>query len=375
MKKFLSLRWLVILPGVVAYLLNQYAQYHPNWAEQYSRTAYPIVSNAVGFLPSLVKFSVSEWLAVAVLLFLPVYLGYYLHQVIISKGDRGMAVYRASLGIVAMASVIYFCFTLLGGLNYYRDSFLAYTPYHEETYSEEELVKLCQSLADEMGQTRERLDEDHDFRLRAPDDFYYYAQQSVLSIQLLAKQYPVLERSFYSTPKPVVMSKLMSRAGIMGIFIPFTLESDINADLPVSMIPATMTHELAHQCGFMYEDEANFISYLACRQQDDPMIRYSGLFQAFDYSISALAKVDAQKALAIISSLPEQVRQDMIERDQYWAKYEGTISKVSRNVNDAYLKANNQTDGVSSYHKMVNLLLAEQRYKWVNDYDPSPDIL
>lgn len=105
------------------------------------------------------------------------------------------------------------------------------------------------------------------------------------------------------------------------------------------------------------------------------MIRYSGLFQAFDYSISALAKVDAQKALAIISSLPEQVRQDMIERDQYWAKYEGTISKVSRNVNDAYLKANNQTDGVSSYHKMVNLLLAEQRYKWVNDYDPSPDIL
>ncbi|WP_341408277.1 DUF3810 family protein [Acetobacterium bakii] len=32
-------------------------------------------------------------------------------------------------------------------------------------------------------------------------------------------------------------------------------------------------------------------------------------------------------------------------------------------INDAYLKANNQTDGVNSYGKMVNLLLAEQRYK------------
>ncbi|TYC84905.1 DUF3810 domain-containing protein [Acetobacterium wieringae] len=38
------------------------------------------------------------------------------------------------------------------------------------------------------------------------------------------------------------------------------------------MIPATMTHELAYQCGFMYEDEDNFIAYLACRQQDDPII-------------------------------------------------------------------------------------------------------
>ncbi len=364
MKKFLSLRWLFIIPGVVAYLLNQYAQNHPDWAEQYSRTVYPMVSDAVGFLPSLVKFSVSEWLAVAVLLFWLLYIGYYLRQVVISKGDRGLVVYRASLGVVAMASVIYFCFTLLGGLNYYRDSFLSYTPYHEETYSEEELVKLCQSLADEMGQARERLGEDHDPRLQASADFSYYAQQSVVSMQLLAKQYPILARSFYSTPKPVVMSKLMSRAGIMGIFIPFTLESDINADLPVSMIPVTMTHELAHQCGFMYEDEANFIAYLACRKQDDPMIRYSGLFQAFDYSISALANVDAQKALAITTSLPEQVRQDMIARDQYWAKYEGIVSDVSNNVNDAYLKANNQTDGVSSYHKMVNLLLAEQRYKW-----------
>ncbi|MHC6144952.1 DUF3810 family protein, partial [Bacillus velezensis] len=42
-------------------------------------------------------------------------------------------------------------------------------------------------------------------------------------------------------------------------------------------------------------------------------------------------------------------------------KYEGVISSISRNVNDVYLKANNQTDGLNSYSDMVNLLLAEQR--------------
>ncbi|MGV8907075.1 MAG: DUF3810 family protein [Acetobacterium sp.] len=91
-----------------------------------------------------------------------------------------------------------------------------------------------------------------------------------------------------------------------------------------------MTHELAHQCGFMQEDEAGFISYLACTQQEEPMILYSGLFLAFDHSISVLEKVDPDKALEITSSLSQKVQHDMVQSEQYWGKYEGTISNVSR---------------------------------------------
>ena len=363
MKKYLSKRLLFIIPGVVAYILNKYTQNHLDWAEQYSRTVYPVLSNTVGFLPSLVKFSVSEWLVVLVLLFLLLYIVYYVRKVIISKGTRRMEVYRGVMGIIAMGSMIYFCFTVLSGVNYHRDSFLSYSEYHEETYSVEELAALSQSLADDLGQVRAQLGEDPDLLVQAPDDFDYYAQHSVLSLQMLSEQYPVLARSLYSPPKPVVMSKLMSRAGIEGIFCPFTVESNINVDMPGFMIPAAMTHELAHQCGFMQEDEAGFISYLACTQQDEPRILYSGLFLAFDHSISALEKVDPAKALAIKSGLSQTVQHDMVQSEQYWGRYEGIISNVSTRVNDAYLKANNQTDGVYSYNKMVNLLLAEQRYK------------
>lgn len=322
-----------------------------------------MLSNTVGFLPSLVKFSVGEWLLVLVLLFLLLYIGYYVRKVIISKGTRWMEVYRGVMGIVAMGSMIYFCFIVLSGLNYHRDSFLSYTEYPEEKYSVAELAELCQSLADDMRRVRAELGEDTNLLVQAPDDFDYYAQHSVLSLQLLSKQYPVLERSLYSTPKPVMMSELMSRAGIEGIFCPFTLESNINVDMPGFLIPVAMTHELAHQCGFMQEDEAGFISYLACTQQDEPMFLYSGLFLAFDYSISALEKVDPDKALEIKSSLSQPVQHDMLQNEQYWGKYKGIITNVSTRVNDVYLKANNQTDGVNSYNKMVNLLLAEQRYK------------
>lgn len=346
--------------GVIAYILTKYAQNHQDWAEKYSKSVYPLLSKTVGFVPSWVKFSVSEWLVVLVVLLFLFYIFYYVRKVIMSKGVRKMVVYRGTLGIVTICSVIYFCYTILGGINYHRYSFLSHTEYKEENYSKEELVKLSKSLAVEMELAREKL-ADTDLLAQVPEVFDYYAQHAVFSMQMLSKKYPILEHSLYSRPKPVVMSKLMSHAGINGIFVPFTFESNINVNVPVFLAPATMAHELAHQSGFMHEDEANFIAYLACKQQDDPMMLYSGFFLAFDYSISELKRVDPDKASDIMSSLSKAVQHDIEQNEQYRDKYEGGISSISRNVNDLYLKANNQTDGLNSYSDMVNLLLAEQR--------------
>ena len=42
-------------------------------------------------------------------------------------------------------------------------------------------------------------------------------------------------------------------------------------------------------------------------------------------------------------------------------QYEGPIQDISNAANDTYLKANDQADGMRSYGRMVDLLLAEQR--------------
>ena len=115
----------------------------------------------------------------------------------------------------------------------------------------------------------------------------------------LAERYPALERPLYSPPKPVLASKLMSYANIGGMFFPFTMESNINVDNPFSTVPWTMAHELAHQCGFMREDEANFIAYLACKESDDALMRYSGLLLAYDNATAALRKADPEAATQI----------------------------------------------------------------------------
>ena len=59
-------------------------------------------------------------------------------------------------------------------------------------------------------------------------------------------------------------------------------------------IPHTICHELSHLKGFMREDEANFIGYLACIRSDDPMFRYSGYLTGWIYAGNALAKADVE---------------------------------------------------------------------------------
>ncbi|MDU1882260.1 MAG: DUF3810 family protein, partial [Eggerthella sp.] len=226
---------------------------------------------------------------------------------------------------------------------------------------QEELVALTATLADELGQARAQLGDDANLFDAEPGQFEQYAQESVEAMRKLAEQYPVLDRPLYSPPKPVLASELMSCANIGGMFFPFTMESNINVDNPFFVVPWTMTHELAHQCGFMREDEANFIAYLACKQSDDALMRYSGYLLAYDNAVSALRKVDPEAAKAIGSGLSAAVRRDLAQRAEHWAQYEGPVQDVSNAANDTYLKANNQADGMRSYGRMVDLLLAEQR--------------
>jgi hypothetical protein len=68
----------------------------------------------------------------------------------------------------------------------------------------------------------------------------------------------------------------MARAGISGIFIPFTGEPHYDAHQPASSLPFTLAHEMAHQRGFAFESEANFVAAVVCLRSDHPYIRHSG---------------------------------------------------------------------------------------------------
>ena len=114
--------------------------------------------------------------------------------------------------------------------------------------------------------------------------------------------------------------------------------------------------------GFMREDEANFIAYLACRESNDPQFVYSGAVLAFIHSGNALYADGGQEEYwEIYDSLCETARRDLSRDSAFWRQFDGKVAEVSSQMNDAYLKVNRQEDGVKSYGRMVDLLLAMYR--------------
>lgn len=108
----------------------------------------------------------------------------------------------------------------------------------------------------------------------------------------------------------------------------------------------------------MREDEANFIAFLACMESDDPLTRYSGAYQAFVRALSILRQVDYLSAENLWKSVPDSIKEDNAYYSNFLKQYEGPVKEVSTKLNDTYLKANSQHDGVAAYDRMINLLLA-----------------
>ena len=179
-------------------------------------------------------------------------------------------------------------------------------------------------------------------------------------MQKAASDYPLLDGT-YLGPKPVLFSRALSHCNITGIFFPFTLEANVNTDIPDYSLPSTMCHELAHLSGFMREDEANFIAYLACERSERIEFQYSGKMLAYIYTSNALYAENPQAAQKISASLGEGVALDLSANTAYWDQFETPMAEVAQQVNNAYLKANRQYDGVKSYGRVVDLLLAEWR--------------
>ncbi len=313
------------------------------------------------FVTGLAPFSVGEILVYALIALLLFSIIRFVIHMIHRKGKRGQTTAKFAINLLCAASVLFFLFTIDCGINYYRSTFAQTCGLEVKASQKAELVRLCGNLAANSNslRTKTKTDGNSVMELHARS-FAENAQQARSALDGLSKTYPLL-RPGYSAPKPVLASQLMSHCNITGMFFPFTFEANVNTDVPEYTIPFTMCHELSHLRGFMREDEANFIAYLACRSSSNADFQYSGAVTAFTYASNALFSADSNTAGKIYSELSSGVRRDLQFNDQYWDRFKGPAANAATSVNNSYLKANSQNDGVQSYGRMVDLLLALQR--------------
>ena len=117
--------------------------------------------------------------------------------------------------------------------------------------SAEELSALCQELIQEANRLRADLPEDENGVFCLSQSIRQTGELCRQAFLALAEEYPALEGGTVPHPKPILLSRLFSYTNITGVYVPLTMEANVNVDIPDAELPATMCHELSHLRGYM----------------------------------------------------------------------------------------------------------------------------
>lgn len=316
----------------------------PGFGDWYAKYVYPVLVGTIGRLTNLVPIAVVELIAYVLLLFC-------VYDVVRHFREGKRLIVRT----LFLISCLFFLFTFNCGINYYRTPFSKTSGLQVKESSQEELFSLCLQLTELINAMSAK-------GITGQIDGKQVRAESVKAMKKLGETYPDLA-GYYPDPKPFLLSQYFSVQQLCGQYSPFTVEATYNRSMPDYNIPHTVCHELSHLRGFMREDEANFIGYLACIGSDNEAFRYSGYLTGWVYATNALAKTNGVAYGEISRLLDERAWSDLRHNNEFWAKYEGKAAEVSNQINNTYLKMNSQTDGVKSYGRMVDLMLAYQRIK------------
>lgn len=327
------------------------------FADWFGFNIYPVFSGIGSRLWGLFPFSVGELFVILFVLGIITGIVSLILYIKHRRGQRIRAFFNGFSWVVLSAAVLFFLVTLNCLAGYNRTPFSEYSGLTLTEYTAEELRGLTVSLIEEANKAAGEVELDIDGRPVKPEDFNRLACESM---EKAAEKYEVL-KAYYPQPKAVQASGVMSSFNLAGIYFPVTVEANYNNAMPVSSQGSTACHELSHLSGFIREDEANYIAFIACRESDSPYFRYSGYLDALTHALNAYRSVAADSEYYELTSMIDPVIiSEYAYRNEYWSPYRKKVTyKVASTVNDAYLKANNQTDGTKSYGRVVDLMLAE----------------
>lgn len=374
--------------AAVLLLLQVIAWNSRSFSDAYIAYIFPIWVNTYGRITGIFPFSVGEWMIVAgiVVVIIAVILG----GSMIFSGCRHSEWYR--LGVKGyfrfFTWVLLFVFAIMT-LN-------CMMIYHGSTFSEK-------YFGEEEGQQDVTLQERTEELLRIYNDIVYHCNalstemerdesgavvysggvdsrgntvdmegKAIDVMQSLGKSYDQLD-GYYPRAKAMFFSDFMCQMYMCGYYFPFSMEANYNDVMGIMKKPATMCHELAHIRGYIYEDEANFIAFLACVESDDAAFQYSGYLSVLNYVANDLYKTRladpesyaaAREAVRPLQVLQQVQEDNIFVTEEEWERINGkavvdteTVDSVSDTLTNASLKLNGVSDGMVSYNRVVELLL------------------
>lgn len=357
--RFLRAFW-IFIPLVLAALMYFLLPMFPDFTEYaVSRGLFRLYTVPVGFLTSLLPFSLTEICAV---LAVPAAAALIVIFVIRMKKSRskGKTALRAGRFLAGFLSFAAFIYMTAHGANFYRLSLEQLMQLDTSQCSNEFLLEVCADLAEHAATERELLPEDENGCTALPEDIYTELTRSGSGYDVLCEQYSFLRTDIWRQ-KPVMLSQYWSYTGIIGMYFPFLAECNINTAQPDFSIPFTASHESAHSRGIAFENECNFLGFLSCINSEYPEYRYSGYMNALKYCSNSLYSADPELWKQAHERMTDGMIRDFDAENAYIRAHKGKVKQAASKANDVFIKAQGVSDGTQSYGRATDLILAYYR--------------
>ncbi|MDE5700593.1 MAG: DUF3810 domain-containing protein [Lachnospiraceae bacterium] len=386
--KIHKIMYAVGVAGIV--MINAASWQSVKFSDWYIKNIFPIWLNTYARLTSKVPFSVGEImliLAAAITIF---GIGFWVVNLIsrqkYKKAVRGFGKFYAWTALVVSYVMTLNCFILYHSSSF-SDKYLADrleeemmvasisdhaaaqvrikddTIANETTYTKRELAILRDYIVERCNELEKVIPHDDSGDAYYDGDLVEASRQAMIK---LGEEYDQLS-GFYVTPKYLSFSDFFSQQYIMGYYFPFSMEANINSVMYITNVAPTVCHELAHTKGFIYEDDANMIGYLACINSDDPFLQYCGYLSVLSYVNKDFRNSIGNNKDVYMKHerISDGVANDNIFLTrESWQSVEktavvktSTVKKVSDKLMDTTLKLNGVEEGMLQYNNVVGLLL------------------
>lgn len=354
----------------IAIILNVLAWMSRSFCDAYIENVFPVWGRIYGIFTNLTNRSVGEimlYLAAVLILFMLIAIIWLFALKVSGKGGRFASALKGYLRIILMITAIEAVVMTLNCFILYHCSTFnqKYMPEIESDrkYTIQELAEVRDVVVNRANALAEHMQRDEEGNIIYDGDM---AAAAIREMKKLGEKYPQLD-GYYGHPKAFATSEFFSQQYMMGYYFPFSMEANYNDVMYIANIPATMCHELAHTKGFIYEDEANFIGFLACLHSEDEFIEYCGYLSVISYLSNDLYESLGKDKVAYSKYAKAS---DLVVHDRVfltrsaWEQVEKkavldteTVKEASNKFIDTNLKVNGIDQGAAMYSEVVDYLI------------------
>lgn len=264
--------------------------------------------------------------------------------------------------VLAVFSGLFLLHTAAYGLNGYAGPLADDIRMEDGDYTLTEMLEAAEYYRDRANELAAEMPRDangdlifssfEDLAQKAGDGFEYLTYERSFSV-FAGSKLPV---------KKLGWADMYSSMGITGFTMSLTGEAAVNPQIPPVSLPFTMCHEMAHRMCIATERDANFAAFLATRFNPSREYQYSAYFMAYRYVINRLAGLSnsssAQLVKEVNAGINDQLYHDIVQYNEFFqSRKNEKATKVADTVNDTYIKAGGDEDGIESYGNVSDLLV------------------